>query len=293
MNIDTKLLTLFIAVYDSQSVSAAARALNLNQSTVSNSLERMRKLIGDPLFVRAGKGIVPTTHADLMVPSARLIVQESEKLLSTYAQYEPGEDKQRFTISTSDYEWSVIGSALTAMVREEAPQCELMLTKLGTVEDMVNNLRCGKVDVCITKSLNGDSTELYERKLFEDPMVAFYDPAYSAVPARDAYWKAHHARIVFSDDEKAVALFQQCTNKLIVPNFSYLAFAIKGSDLVATVPSLLHKTFLANLAVCELPFEYIVRVHATWHMRNHNSARHRWFLKKIQRAAGSENLAIN
>ena len=147
--------------------------------------------------------------------------------------------------------------------------------------------------MCITKSLNDDSTELYERQLFEDPMVAFYDPEFRAAPTNDAYWLAHHARIVFSDDEKTASSFQHCINKLIVPNFSYLAFAIKGSDLVATVPSLLHKTFLANLSMCELPFDSSVRVHATWHMRNHNSARHRWFLAKIQQAADAENCAVN
>lgn len=47
-----KLLHVFVAIYESQSLTTAGERLGLTQPAVSHALRRLRELLNDPLFVR-------------------------------------------------------------------------------------------------------------------------------------------------------------------------------------------------------------------------------------------------
>ena len=64
---DLNLLVLFAAVMEARHVGRAAR-LNLSPSAVSHALGRLRALLGDPLFLRTPKGVVPTQRAERLAP---------------------------------------------------------------------------------------------------------------------------------------------------------------------------------------------------------------------------------
>lgn len=57
---DLNLLVIFECIYQHQSISKAAESLFITPSAVSQSLQRLRVQLDDPLFVRSGKGITPT-----------------------------------------------------------------------------------------------------------------------------------------------------------------------------------------------------------------------------------------
>ncbi|HBS0235000.1 TPA: LysR family transcriptional regulator [Klebsiella aerogenes] len=58
---DLNLLVIFECIYQHLSISKAAETLFITPSAVSQSLQRLRTQLNDPLFVRSGKGITPTT----------------------------------------------------------------------------------------------------------------------------------------------------------------------------------------------------------------------------------------
>jgi len=58
---DLNLLVIFECIYQHLSISKAAETLFITPSAVSQSLQRLRNQINDPLFIRSGKGITPTT----------------------------------------------------------------------------------------------------------------------------------------------------------------------------------------------------------------------------------------
>jgi len=60
---DLNLLVIFECIYQHLSISKAAETLFITPSAVSQSLQRLRTQLNDPLFIRAGKGITPTTVA--------------------------------------------------------------------------------------------------------------------------------------------------------------------------------------------------------------------------------------
>ena len=61
---DLNLLVIFECIYQNLSISKAAQTLFITPSAVSQSLQRLRIQLDDPLFVRSGKGISPTTVAE-------------------------------------------------------------------------------------------------------------------------------------------------------------------------------------------------------------------------------------
>lgn len=60
---DLNLLKTFDAVMKSKSVNEAAKVLNITAPAVSHSLNRLREQYNDPIFIRQGRGIVPTNFA--------------------------------------------------------------------------------------------------------------------------------------------------------------------------------------------------------------------------------------
>ncbi|MBW4240559.1 LysR family transcriptional regulator [Enterobacter roggenkampii] len=58
---DLNLLVIFECIYQHLSISKAAETLYITPSAVSQSLQRLRTQLNDPLFIRSGKGITPTT----------------------------------------------------------------------------------------------------------------------------------------------------------------------------------------------------------------------------------------
>jgi len=70
-SLDLNLLTVFEAIYELGTVSAAADRLALSQSATSHALSRLRDACGDELFVRAGQGLIPTPTAQAMYSSIK------------------------------------------------------------------------------------------------------------------------------------------------------------------------------------------------------------------------------
>ena len=63
LDIDGHILLMFLAILENSSVSIAAEKMNVSQSAASQSLAKLRIILGDPLFVRSGQGLSPTKTA--------------------------------------------------------------------------------------------------------------------------------------------------------------------------------------------------------------------------------------
>lgn len=60
---DLNLMVVFATLMQERSVTQCAARLAVRQSTISGSLVRLRTLFNDPLFIRAGRGMRPTSRA--------------------------------------------------------------------------------------------------------------------------------------------------------------------------------------------------------------------------------------
>ncbi|WP_224741739.1 helix-turn-helix domain-containing protein [Bradyrhizobium sp. 2S1] len=86
--IDIGTLRTLVLVYDLQSFSAAAKRLDVNQSTISYAIERLRCALHDPLFVRNGNGVTATERCAALVGWARDMIGEIDGLAAP-AEFDP------------------------------------------------------------------------------------------------------------------------------------------------------------------------------------------------------------
>ncbi|MFQ8718777.1 MAG: YbeF family transcriptional regulator [Enterobacter hormaechei] len=97
-NIDLNLLTIFEAVYVHKGIVNAAKILNLTPSAISQSIQKLRAIFPDPLFIRKGQGVTPTAYATHL---HEYISQGLESILGALDLTGSYEKQRTITIGTS------------------------------------------------------------------------------------------------------------------------------------------------------------------------------------------------
>src|SRR5687767_13030812 len=89
--LDLNLLLVFKHLLAERSVSRAAEVLELSQPAVSNALSRLRKLLGDDLFLRTPAGMVPTPFAEQLSESVTYGLGMIHAALNQRASFDPAQ----------------------------------------------------------------------------------------------------------------------------------------------------------------------------------------------------------
>src|SRR5215208_6899406 len=122
---DFNLLVTLDVLLAEGSVARAAQRLRLSPSAMSRALARLREATGDPLLVRAGRGLVPSPRALELRERVGQIVHDAEAALRPAHALEPGRLDRTFTLRTSEGFVENFGARLLARVAEEAPGVRL------------------------------------------------------------------------------------------------------------------------------------------------------------------------
>ena len=78
---DLNLLVTLDVLLAENNVARAAQRLRLSPSAMSRALARLRETTGDPLLVRAGRGLVPTPRALELRDKVARLVEDAESAL--------------------------------------------------------------------------------------------------------------------------------------------------------------------------------------------------------------------
>jgi len=293
LNLDFRALSTFLAVLDEGSVSRAAVRLGVTQSAVSHTLERLRQALGDPLFVKSGRGIVPTRYALQAGPHIRQILDDLQSL-SAGPPFSPATAEFTFTIAANDYQRDLLLPGLVRILRREAPGISLQVIPSGIPSaDMLRK------DVCdlIISPHPPEATDIMQRGLMADRMVVFYDPAHREPPADlTDYLKSDHIALLFATGEKpsldisisARGLTRR--NVVTVSNFSGLPEFLRGTDMLATAPERMIKHLMRDFAWVPLPFDFKpFTLLMLWHRRNQNDPAHKWLRNQVNAVAATMN----
>ena len=168
-NVDLNLLLALDALLTEGSVTGAARRLGLSTSAMSRTLTRLRSATGDPLLVRAGRGLVPTPHATALRERVHGLTQDVHAVLRPAA---AGLDlatlKRSFTIRSNEGFVEVFAAPLVAAVTAVAPNVRLHFAPKPDKD--VRALREGIVDLEIGV-LGESGPEVRLQALFRDQFV--------------------------------------------------------------------------------------------------------------------------
>lgn len=265
-------------------VARAAQRLRLSPSAMSRSLARLRETTGDPLLVRAGRGLVPTPRALQLREQVSQLVQEAKAVLRPAEKLDLQQLIRTFTLRISDGFTENFGPRLIARVHADAPGVRLRFVQKMDKDSA--QLRDGTVD--LETGVVGDETgpEVRTRVLFHDRFIGVVRQGHvlstgEITPAR--YAAGRHVLVsrrgldkgLMDDALQPLGLAREIVT--FVGGFSgALAFA-RASDLIATVPERHTGNLRTGLYSFPLPIPSPeITVSMLWHPRMDGDSAHRW-----------------
>ena len=289
--VDLNLLPALDALLGEGSVAGAARRLGLSASAMSRTLARLRDATGDPLLVRAGRGLVPTPRAAELRERVSEAAKEALALLrpAVAAQDLSGLERT-FTLRTNDGFAEAFGARLLAATTQAAPGVRLRFAPKPDKD--VRALREGLVDLEIGV-LGEAGPELRVQALFRDRFVGVVREGHPLLAAAEITPELYAAfgHVVASRrglaegpvDQALAALGLKRAVLAVVPSFTAaLAFA-RASDLIALVSASFHDAVTdkepgpPRSRAFELPVPTApITVSQIWHPRLDAEPAHRW-----------------
>ncbi|WP_022982169.1 LysR family transcriptional regulator [Ideonella sp. B508-1] len=290
LDLDGHALRLLLTVHEEGSITRAAQRLGLTQSAVSHGLDRLRAIVGDPLFVKSGRGIVATDQAGQLARRARTLLEDL-RAFSLAAGFEPARLATQFTVAANDLQRDLLLPAWLRRLRAQAPQVSLRVIPSGAPGAEL--LREGECDLVITPR-PPVASDILQKRLFADRYAVFYDPACRAAPAtRAAYLAAEHVTVLY-EPRRALDVDRWLADQGVarrfvatVPGMAALAALLRGGDWVATAPSLMGRGALQGLAQVPVPLKTPeMPMYAVWHQRHQHDPVHRWLREHLQTVVG-------
>lgn len=288
---DLNLLPVFEAIMRYRTVSQAARSLGASQPAVSQALNRLRKALGDDLFIRTNRGMEPTPFTLQIINNVRGGLDQIHDAVTQAQQFVPASSQRRFKLLMSDAGEAVFLPLLTRRLRTLAPHATLDV-RLAPQDRNFSMLESGAADVAIGGMTVRESS-LFCRRLLFDRYVVACDSRHPWVRNGfdlDDYFAADHLTVRpanMSSSTLDLALDQMQRELLPtvqLPHFLVVSAMLDDTQLVATIPSLVAH-FLrkhSELRIFELPFESPrVTVSLFWHARQHRDAGNRWLRNLI------------
>jgi len=290
-DIDLNLLHVFYAVFETKNVSVAADRLHLSQSAASHAITRLRKQLGDPLFVRTAGGMQATPFAEQLARPIGEALDSLRNSVRSAREFEPASSRRRFKIYLSDIGQVLFLPRLLGYMKQHAPYATLKVPPVP-VRDAHLALESGEVDLAVGH-FNTLVAGFHQKRLFRERYVCVVrqgHPEFKDGMSLEAFQSSDHA--VADSSGMAHELLERALERhrvkrqlrLVVPEFMVLPLIIENSDLLVIMPSRLAERFsqLIALEIHPLPVNvssYDIQIY--WHERYHHDLANRWLRSAI------------
>lgn len=293
---DFNLLVTLDVLLAEGSVARAAKRLRLSASAMSRALARLRETTGDPLLVRAGRGLVPTPRALALREQVHQLVLDAEAVLRPNVTLDLGKLDRVYTLRTSDGFVETFGPKLIAMVGKDAPGVRLNFIQ-KTDKDSAP-LRDGRVDLETGVVEESMGPEVRSLALFRDKLIGAVRAGHSLASGKitaQRYKENPHVIVSRSGAEDAATDLPFIAARLsrkaatIVGGFSAALALARGSDLVATVPDRHTETLRKGMFTFPLPLPVkSFTVSMLWHPRMDGDPAHKWLRSCVRNVCSLE-----
>lgn len=237
-DLDLNLLRIFDAVYRQRSVSRAAEALALSQPAVSQGLSRLRLVMKDALFTRAGRGVAPTAQADALAHAVQQALALVSEALHGAERFDPASARRTFRLHMSDIGESEFLPGLMREVRRRAPEVRIETRQLEYAR-IENALDTGQIDAAFGYLPGVEHTR--QQRLFMERYVVLARADHPVLTARPSLkCLAQLDYVVVRQHTETVRLLDtmqlQGRIRLSTPHFMVIPAIVGATDLAVLLP---------------------------------------------------------
>lgn len=300
-SLDLNLLLVLHTMLEESSVSRSARRLNVTSSAVSNALARLREALGDPLFVRSGRGVVPTPRALEMKDALATALGALDRVVAP-DDLDPSVTERKFTLALSDYEQVTRLPRLVADMVTVMPRARLEVVSIDTLLAR-GGLESGGASATMTPQPGPD---LHSKHLYDERgalVVRAGHPLLRKRRRRQEYFASlRHVdiHVALGTRGRGHAMAEEEFEEhrvrrnvaVTVPSFTAAAMVAAATDLVAGLPVRMVEMLdpSPRLVVLEefSPPSLALPMYLTWHERTEHDPLERVFREIIVRCFSDE-----
>jgi DNA-binding transcriptional LysR family regulator len=290
---DLNLLSIFVMLWETRSVTRASDRLALTQPAVSHALRRLRDAVGDELFVNAKGGLVPTARSEALIGPVREALEKIGLALKGQEAFVPSLAVRQFNIAAGDLvEFSIVPQLVEHLGRE-APGIVVRMHPVPEGDLALAQLASGEVDTIIggqpQKGMGVHNETLAQIRLAT--LVWKQEKLRSRRFPLDLYLDRPHVIIQMPPRQESVveqtlsSLGLQRSIGAVVQNFMAMPIIAARTGYICNVPSRMAGAFAERfgLSVHEPPVDFAATpLYMSWHKRFEADPAHAWLMQQIR-----------
>lgn len=290
-DVDLNLLTVFHAIYEARSISAAATQLDLSQPGMSHALKRLRTQLDDKLFVRKGNGVAPTVYADSIAEPIRNAINFLEMSLTPEKEFDPKTSTRHFRLLVADFVEPLIVPKLLQMLFDNRNiTFELLSSQVVLIEDAILE---GSVD--LVAHLQADMMhEISVDPLFPIQVIPTFRLGHPLTHAPNPIAAFQTYRTLAPNlkqgaiknfDKAKISQGYSRDYMCLLPSLRSIPALLAGSDCVAVLPKLfaINVAPIYGLGYFPVPFDILKQdITLSWHRKNDNDKALIWLRATIK-----------
>ncbi|MGY0235761.1 LysR family transcriptional regulator [Longispora urticae] len=285
MHLDLNLLIALDALLEEESVGGAAARLHLSAPAMSRTLGRIRRALGDPVLVRAGRTMVPTPRAVALRAEVRALVRRAQAVLAPEGEPDLSTLDRTFTVQANDAVVASIGGPLLAAAYAAAPHVTLRMRAEAPADTA--DLREGRVDLEIGV-IGEPGPEIRREFLLADRIMGVVRAGHPLAsgrmtPARFAAGlhlvTSRRGRLSGPIDTALAELGLTRRVLAAAPTYATSLMLLPGTDLVGSIAGRLCRPAVAALGLVTFPLPLelpALEISQAWHPRYDADGAHRW-----------------
>jgi DNA-binding transcriptional LysR family regulator len=291
--VDLNLFVVLEAIYREGNLTRAGRQLRLTQPAMSHALKRLRELLKDPLFLRAGANMVPTPFSRNMINEVRQALQILEVNLYENRNFDPAHTRRIFQIGFWELMESTILPSLAKAMVKAAPEISITTLRVKRRE-IETELASGILDLALDIPITM-SDSIRHQPLFSDRVVVMARAGHPAISGEldlDTYLRQDH--ILVSSRRLGPSLVDAELNRkgrkrrIVLRCQHYFAACrvVGETDMLLTIPEhyaqMLNTGFNNRLYPFPLKSLQQLEIHMYWHESAENDPPNRWLREQIK-----------
>ncbi|ABZ77551.1 transcriptional regulator, LysR family [Shewanella halifaxensis HAW-EB4] len=288
---DVNLLRVFLAVCRTGSYTLAAEELDLTQPSVSNAINRFKAVVGEELFVRAGRNIKPTAMANYLFEQLNDSFCNIEQTINGLEGFDPNTSERQFVVLANDVIAHMLQRRLDELVKDlpieiifrEPPDFDSEILELLTLE---------QADLVIDIGLPEDNR--FERKLLiQEAAVCVASKEHPRIQESISWEQFFAERHVFVKLRRFNRTAVDILSEEVLPNRKVysskssmlsLFSAVSTSDAIGVAPRNYSNDFekVFNLQLLPLPFNTKpLDIELVWKKKHNRNPAHIWLREQI------------